>query len=98
MSTPQTPTQAQRLDALKRTHSALITRLANVRARVDEAQRSLTQVQTEAQLEFGTDDLAKLRELHAQHTQNNEAKLNSLATALTTAEQQLADIERQLAA
>jgi hypothetical protein len=96
MSTSQT--QAQRLEALKRTHAALITRLANVKARVEEAQRTLSQVQTEAQMEFGTDDIAKLRELHAQHTQDNESKLTVLASALSTAEQQLADIERQLAA
>ena len=93
----QSPSQAQRLEALKRSHGALITRVASVKARVEEAQRTLTQVQDEAKLEFGTSDLEALRALHRTNTEANEAKLVALHTALAAAETQLADIERQLA-
>ena len=92
-----TATAAQQLEAGRKKLEALRDRRSKAQARIEEARRVLAEAQAEAQKEFGTSDLTELREMYTRQSSENDRKVLDFVGAIQFAEEQLQDVERQLA-
>lgn len=91
------PSTAQLLEEHKARHQTLTERRQRVQVELETAARQLEEAQTEAEREFGTRDLAELRNLYTQREQENERKVAQFIEDLNALEAALAEVERQIA-
>jgi len=92
-----TKSAAQILEEQKARYQALIERRTKVFVELEPAGRQLEEAEAEAEREFGTRDLAQLRKMYLEREQENERRVNEFLQSLETLEQELAEVERQLA-
>lgn len=97
MSTPNKKTSAQILEENRGRHQSLLERKQRVEVELRAAGHQLAEAQAEAQRDFGTSDLDALRTLYATREQENADKVSAFVAGLDALEQELADVERQLA-
>lgn len=94
----KTKTAAQLLEESKLKLNRLAERRTRAQALLEAERQRLEEARAEARAEFGTDDLEALRKLYAERSAENNAKVFEFMDSVETAERQLADVERQLAA
>lgn len=88
---------AQKLTEQLNRYQALLTRRTRVETEVETAARQLTEAQAEAQREFGTGDLVKLRTLYVESEAENERLVREFTEQLDALERALQEAEKQLA-
>ena len=91
------PSTAQLLEEHKARHQTLTERRQRVQVELETAARQLEEAQSEAERDFGTRDLAELRNLYTEREQENERKVSQFIEDLNALEAALAEMERQLA-
>lgn len=90
-------TAAQVLEENKARYQSLAERRQRVQVELEAAARQLEEAQNEAERDFGTRDLAELRNLYTQREQENERLVTEFVSELDALEASLAEVERQLA-
>ena len=88
---------AQRLEEAKARHRQMIERRARAQADFEAAQRQLKEAREEAEREFGTGDLAKLRKLYADRERENEQAVDKFVSELDERDAALRQAEAALA-
>lgn len=88
--------QIKRFEELKSRHEKLKNKKAAVDAELKAYQSQLEEVKKEALALFGTSDIGELRVMLKEINEKNEKNLKEAEAAITTAEQQLAEIELNL--
>lgn len=89
---------AARLEEAKARHRQMIERRAKAQADFDAAERQLQEARAEAEREFGTGDLAALRQLYGERERENEQAVEKFVRELDEREAALKQAEAALAA
>jgi len=85
------------LESLTQKSTDLAARIARLNARKEADERQWSLKSAELVSEFGTDDLAKIKEILEKEKADNEAKLLACQTQLQEAEKQVLSMEAALA-
>ena len=89
-------TPVETLEENKRRHASLKERHTRVHVKLEAERQALEDAKANARAQFGTDDLAQLREMFRARQGENEQKVFEFVLALDEVDRKLTDIERQV--